>query len=96
MNIKSTLNSEHEIGVQLGAIIQDERSRAKLIENPAEVLSEIGLSADVTLLADKADLVHLLIPADIDAARVAADDEAYFEDLGKAALGTCYYDDLPE
>ncbi|MDN3719172.1 hypothetical protein QW131_07950 [Roseibium salinum] len=65
-------------------------------KNPAEALSEIGAKSDLTIYADTADLVHLIIPANVDADRVAAGDEAYFEELGRLALGTCFYDDLPE
>ena len=96
MHVKSTTNSELKLGAKLGAIIQDSAARGRLVENPAEVLAEVGAKSDLTILADTADTVHLLIPAEIDAARVAANDESYFEELGKAALGSCYYEDLPE
>ena len=96
MHAKMTSRNDLETGAKLGAIIQNATARDRLAERPAEVLAEIGLSTDATLFADTADLVHLIIPADIDAARVAANDESYFEELGRAALGTCYYDDLPE
>lgn len=96
MHVKSTTNSELKLGAKLGAMIQDSAARARLVENPVEVLAEVGARNDLTILADTADTVHLIIPADIDAARVAANDESYFEELGKAALGNCYYEDLPE
>ncbi|MCV0428624.1 MAG: hypothetical protein K5905_24465 [Roseibium sp.] len=96
MHASTTSKSELEIGAKLGAIIQDTTSREQLIENPTEVLSEIGVSSDVTIYADTADLVHLIVPANVDADRVAAGDEAYFEELGKAALGNCLYDSVPE
>jgi hypothetical protein len=96
MHADTTSRTEIELGAKLGAMIQDAESRARLVENPTEVLSQIGAKSDLTLLADTADLVHLVIPAEIDAARVAAGDESYFEELGKAALGSCYYEDLPE
>ncbi|WP_434052046.1 MAG: hypothetical protein RDA78_22700 [Roseibium sp.] len=59
-------------------------------------MNEIDAKSDVKIYADTADMVHLVIPADIDQAKVAAGDEAYFEELGRAALGSCYYEDLPE
>ncbi|MCK7615919.1 hypothetical protein [Roseibium sediminicola] len=96
MHVKSTTNSELILGAKLGAIIQDSAARTRLIENPTEVLAEVGARNDLTILADTADTVHLIIPANVDAARVAANDESYFEELGKAALGNCYYEDLPE
>jgi len=96
MHAKSTTNSELTLGAKLGAIIQDSTARDRLVENPAEVLAEVGAKSDLTILADTADTVHLIIPAEIDAARVAANDESYFEELGKAALGNCFYEDLPE
>lgn len=96
MHANKTSDSELEIGAKLGAIIQDTAARAHLIENPSEALSEIGVASDLTVYADTADLVHLIIPADVDADRVAAGDQAYFEELGRLALGTCFYDDLPE
>jgi len=96
MHAKTTSASSLELGAKLGAMIQDSAARDRLIENSAEVLAEVGAKSDLTLLADTADTVHLVIPAEIDAARVAANDESYFEELGKAALGNCYYEDLPE
>lgn len=96
MHANTTSKRELEIGAKLGAIIQDSTARDQLIANPTEVLSELGVDTDVTLFADTADLVHLIVPANVDADRVAAGDEAYFEELGKAALGNCYYEDLPE
>ncbi|CTQ53858.1 hypothetical protein LP7551_02387 [Roseibium album] len=96
MHVEKDFTKEMEIGAKLGAIIQNKNSRAQLIESPSEVLCEVGVESDVTIFADTADKVHLIIPTNVDAARVAAGDEAYFEELGRAALGSCYYEDLPE
>lgn len=96
MHATKTSTKELEIGAKLGAIIQDTAAREQLIENPTEVLGGVGVKSDVTIYADSADQVHLIVPADVDLARVAAEDEAYFEELGRAALGTCVYHDLPE
>ena len=96
MHAKSSSASNIELGAKLGAMIQDSAARQHLVENSAEVLAEAGARSDLTIFADTADLVHLIIPADIDAARVAAGDESYFEELGKLALGNCFYEDLPE
>ncbi|PVB63611.1 hypothetical protein [Labrenzia sp. 011] len=96
MHAQKTFDENLEIGAKLGDIIQNSESRTQLIENPAEVLATIGVNADVEIFADTADMVHLVVPAEIDAARVAAGDEAYFEELGKAALGNCFYEDLPK
>ena len=96
MHAIKTSATEMEIGAKLGAIIQDTASRDELIDNPSEVLASVGVNSDVTIYADTADLVHLIVPAEVDLARVAADDEAYFEELGRAALGNCVYHDLPE
>lgn len=96
MHAKTTSKTQLEIGAKLGAIIQDSDSRENLIENPADVLGGLGVSSDVKIFADTADLVHIIVPAEVDRDRVAADDEAYFEELGRAALGNCVYHDLPE
>lgn len=96
MHATLTSRKEMEVGAKLGAIIQDATAREQLIESPEAVLSEIGANSDVRIHADTADLVHLVVPAEVDQARVAAGDEAYFEELGLAALGSCFYEDLPE
>ncbi|ASP32635.1 hypothetical protein [Labrenzia sp. VG12] len=96
MHANTSTASALKLGAKLGAIIQDSTAREHLVENSAEVLADLGARSDLTILADTADLVHLIIPADVDAARVAANDESYFEELGKLALGSCYYEDLPE
>ena len=96
MHAKATSQNELETGAKLGAIIQNAVTRDRLVESPAEVLAEIGIKTDATFFADTADLVHLVIPADIDTARVAANDESYFEELGRAALANCYYEVVPE
>lgn len=96
MHADITSRTELEIGAKLGAIIQNATARERLVAKPAEVLAEVGINSDAAIFADTADLVHLIIPAKIDAARVAAGDEKYFEELGKAALGNCFYEDVPE
>ena len=96
MHADTTSRTELEIGAKLGAIIQNATACERLVANPAEVLAEVGIDSDAAIFADTADLVHLIIPAEIDAARVAAGDEKYFEELGKAALGNCFYEDVPE
>ncbi|CTQ62946.1 hypothetical protein [Roseibium album] len=96
MHVRTTSEKELELGAKLGAIIQDPDARNSLIENPTEVLAGVGVKSDVTLFADTVDLVHLIVPAEVDVARVAAEDETYFEELGRAALGNCVYHDLPE
>ncbi|MTH96250.1 hypothetical protein [Roseibium sp. RKSG952] len=89
-------SNKMELGAKLGAILQDPQKRAELVESPKTTLARIGANSDLTILADTADTVHILIPAEVDAARVAAEDEAYFEELGRQALGVCMYDDIPE
>ncbi len=96
MSTRKTLESEMAIGAKLGAIIQNSDTRERLIDNPTAVLSEIGVDTRTTIFADTADKVHLVVPAEVDEARVAAGDETYFEELGKLALGTCMYKDFPE
>ncbi len=96
MHVRTTSEKKLELGAKLGAIIQDPDARNSLIENPTEVLAGVGVKSDVTLYADTVDLVHLIVPAEVDVARVAAEDETYFEELGRAALGTCMYDDIPD
>ena len=89
MSIISHEISKIEAGAKLGQVIQNEESRATFVE-------ELGARGDVTVLADTADTVHLVIPAGVDSAKVAAGDETYFEELGKLALAACYYENLPE
>jgi hypothetical protein len=96
MLVEKTFTKEMEIGAKLGAIIQDKHTRAQFVESPSEVLADVGVKADVSLYADTADTVHLIIPAEVDETRVAANDETYFEELGKLALGSCVYKELPE
>ncbi len=96
MHAENTFSKKMEVGAKLGAIIQNETARAHLIEKPAEILKGAGIRTDVTIYADTADMVHLIVPAEVDAARVAAEDESYFEQLGKLALGSCVYKELPE
>jgi hypothetical protein len=96
MHVDKTFTKEMEIGAKLGAIIQNKDSRAQLVESPSQVLADVGVKAEVSLYADTADTVHLIIPAEVDSARVAANDETYFEELGKLALGSCVYKELPE
>lgn len=96
MHTKTSSTASLELGAKLGAMIQDSAARDNLVRNSAEVLSDLGARSDLTIFADTADHVHLIVPANVDAARVAANDESYFEELGKLALGSCYYEDLPE
>lgn len=85
-----------KLGEKFASILEDDASRARFMDNPAATLPEAGLSSNVTVYADTADTVHLVVPADVDRARVAADDEAYFEELGRLALGACIYKDIDE
>ncbi len=84
-----------ELGRKLGNIISDQGARNAFATDPAAALPEADLSASLTVYADTADTVHLVVPASIDEAKLAKGDEAYFEELGRAALGACFYDDLP-
>lgn len=78
-----------EFAATMGAMIQDSSERAALVDH---------LSADgrLTVLADTADTVHLVVPADLDVARIASGDEDYLLEIGRRALGNCMYDILPE
>ncbi|MTI46083.1 hypothetical protein JM93_00270 [Roseibium hamelinense] len=93
-----SISSDHalDLGAKLGALLQDSEKRADLVKDPGTTLAALGAKSDLTILADTADTVHLVIPANIDAARVAAEDEAYFEELGRQALGACLYEDVPQ
>lgn len=96
MNTLPFEKSDLELGAKLGEIIQDPAEREKFAENPEETLSTLGLATDVTVYADTADTVHLIIPSQIDEARVAAGDETYFEELGRLALASCHYEEMPD
>lgn len=76
-----------EAGLALGKMISDQETRSVLKDD---------LGASMTVYADTADTVHLVIPAGIDKARLSKGDEAYFEELGRQALGACVYHDLPK
>lgn len=92
----STSDKTFELGAKLAEIIQDSDRRAAFAENPGKALAELGVKTEVTVHADTADTIHLIIPAEIDAARVEAGDEAYFEELGRLALATCLYEEMPD
>lgn len=85
-----------ELGAKLGEIIQNTSERSKFVENPSKTLSSLGLATDVTVYADTADTIHLVIPAEVDETRVAAGDESYFEELGRLALASCHYEEMPD
>lgn len=85
-----------KFGQELASIISDEQRREEFASAPTTALPHAGLPEDVAILADTADMVHLVIPAKVDEDRVAICDEAYFEELGRLALGACVYHDLPE
>lgn len=76
-----------ETGLALGTLISDQETRSALKDE---------LATSMTVYADTVDTVHLVIPAGIDQARLSKGDEAYFEELGRQALGACMYDDLPK
>lgn len=79
--------------VSFGALIGE-------LVNGGEAREAVALveaaTAGTTVLADGIDSVHLVIPADVDAVRVAASDDEYFAELGRKALGICYYEISPE
>ncbi|MBD1548842.1 hypothetical protein [Roseibium aggregatum] len=85
-----------ETGLKLGQILSDSLARESFVADPAASLPEAGLSSDMTVYADTADTVHLVVPAGIDASRLAKGDDAYLEELGRQALGACLYEDLPK
>ncbi len=91
MTIQKTSAEKLKTGKRIGAIIQNESERERLLSNPEGVLADIGIQTTATIYADTADTVHLVIPSHIDECRVAADDAAYFEELGLLALGLCMY-----
>lgn len=88
----TSIETRVELGAKLAEIVNDADSRAAFVSNPVAS----GVSADLTVHADSADTVHLVVPAQVDADKVAAADDAYLEELGRQALGLCMYDDLPE
>ena len=96
MTMEHYSNSTLEIGHKLGQILSSEAGRDTFAQNPATALPEAGLSADLTIYADTADTVHLVVPASIDEKKLAAGDETYLEELGRQALGACVYRDLPK
>lgn len=85
-----------ETGLKLGQILSDRISREAFVADPVASLPEAGLSSNMTVYADTADTVHLVVPASIDATRLSKGDDAYLEELGRQALGACLYEDLPK
>ncbi|WP_428525245.1 hypothetical protein [Roseibium sp.] len=96
MHTVSTTDRDLTVGSKLGEIIQNPAERTNFLENPETTLAELGLATDVKIYADTADKVHLIIPAEVDEARVAAGDETYFEELGRLALAGCHYEEMPD
>ncbi|GAA0783927.1 hypothetical protein E1180_09585 [Roseibium denhamense] len=96
MSVQNSSAAKRTTGKQIGAMIQNEASRTELAANPQSVLADMGIHTNATVYADTADMVHLVIPAHIDQSRVAADDAAYFEELGLLALGLCMYSEQPD
>ncbi|GAA0781569.1 hypothetical protein E1180_21100 [Roseibium denhamense] len=86
-----------ELGRKLASIISDPAARDAFLADTETALQKNGGNSELTVYADTVDHVHLIIPAQVDATRVAADDAAYFEELGRLALGNCVYkEELPE
>lgn len=92
----STSELNLALGATIGEIIQNPTRRAAFAADPAAELTKLGVTPEITVYADTADTVHLIIPAKIDETRVQAGDEAYFEDLGRLALAACYYEEMPD
>ncbi|GGB44467.1 hypothetical protein GCM10011316_15610 [Roseibium aquae] len=85
----------YQVAEKFASIVENDQMRAQFVGNPAGTLPEADLPKDLTVYADTADMVHLVVPAAVDMDRIAARDESYFEELGRAALGFCAYRDLP-
>lgn len=91
-----TNHSALDAGKDLATIVTSNEARENFIQNPQKVLSNTELPSNLVVLADTADTVHLVVPAQVDVDRIASDDEAYFEELGQLALSACMYEDIPE
>lgn len=89
MRQEITRDSLVSFGARIGQLVNTGEA------SEAAALVEAATSG-TTVLADGVDSVHLVVPADLDAARVAAGDAAYFAELGRKALGICFYEILPE
>jgi len=91
-----TNHSTLVVGTELATIVASKEARDKFVQNPQQVLSNSKLPSNLAVLADTADTVHLVVPAQVDVDRIVANDEAYFEELGQLALSACMYEDIPE
>ncbi|EFO33873.1 hypothetical protein TRICHSKD4_0992 [Roseibium sp. TrichSKD4] len=91
-----TSNSSLVAGKELASIIGSDETRENFIQNPKQVLTNSELPNNLVVLADTADTIHLVVPAQVDVDRIVANDEAYFEELGQLALSACMYEDIPE
>ncbi|ADZ70421.1 hypothetical protein [Polymorphum gilvum] len=100
MNQEITRDTMLALGATVARIVGKADTRAERLEDTRAALSDAGVSAEtlgrIEVCADAADLVHLVVPASVDTAKIAAGDEAYLEELGRKALGSCFYDVLPE
>jgi hypothetical protein len=85
-----------ETGQALGEILSNQALREAFAADPQSTLPSADLSSQLTVYADTADTIHLVVPSDIDEKSLAAADDAYLEELGRQALGACFYDDLPK
>lgn len=86
----SQLNTHEEtlaFGAKVGAAIQGSETRTALLET-------LKTKGDVTVYADTADTIHLVVPSSVDASKI--EDEAYLEELGRRALGNCIYHIQPD
>ncbi|WP_430512167.1 hypothetical protein [Pannonibacter phragmitetus] len=90
MKQEAILDSKLSLGALIGKTVNDAATSSEAAAAAAKHLS------GVTVHADSADTVHLVVPAAVDMARLAAADESYFEELGRKALGACFYEILPE
>ncbi|MFN4127458.1 hypothetical protein [Pannonibacter indicus] len=90
MKQEAILDSKLSLGALIGRTVNDAATASEAAAAAAKHLS------GVIVHADSADTVHLVVPAAVDTARLAAADESYFEELGRKALGACFYDILPE
>ncbi|NBN62432.1 hypothetical protein GWI72_07390 [Microvirga tunisiensis] len=89
MRQDATREAQVSFGAVIGQLVNDGT------QHDAAALVAATVSG-TTVLADAVDMVHLVVPATVDATRVAAGDETYFEELGRKALGACLFDVTPE
>ena len=84
-----------DIGRALARAVSDPDAKAEMLSDPRAYLIAAGIDEnalkgyDLKVVEDTPSLLHFIIPAEIDQARVDAGDEAYLTELGEFIALAC-------